>query len=355
MKKIIAVLVMVALLFVSCTAFACEEENSGTIPVYRVAVNTCYSDNTFQDPAWWPLTEDHAIPGIKEYGEHLAYDYVQHVEGQYVKGNIEHGWMRVPEYIRTISIDGMVVGLTLLENTTITIYPEYLELCEEVLRSMFGCDAVISQNLLVAGALWWQGDYVSMVFHPSYSDRFQVGEVTFNGGRDCTPFYLGHFAGVLRFGLACGWWIPDPTPTPDPDPTPVITPEQLAEAEAKAEAAAEAQAQAEARAEAEAHARAEAEAKAYASAAAQAEAENRANTQEQARIEAENRANTEAQARANAEARADWAVAQAASLQTSGNGDGCNRNNNVVQVNLSVFGNIKNWLGIGNKTGGCDE
>lgn len=319
MKKIIAMIIALTMM-IPGIALGCNEEVNN-VPVFR-AQGTAYSPNTFCDPAWWPLTEDHAIPGIKEYGEHLAYDYVQHVEGQYVKGNIEHGWMRVPEYIRTISIDGMVVGLTLLENTTITIYPEYLELCEEVLRSMFGCDAVISQNLLVAGAMWWQGDYVSMICHPSYSDRFQVGEVTFNGGKDCTPFYLGHFAGILRFGLACGWWIPDPVPTPDPDPIPVITPEQLAEAEAKAEAAAEAQAQAEARAEAETHARAEAEA----------------------------RATAEAQARANAEARADWALSQAATLQTSGNGDGCNRNNNITQVNLSVFGSIKNWLGVGNKT-----
>ncbi|MBQ5722204.1 MAG: hypothetical protein IIV67_07950 [Bacteroidaceae bacterium] len=56
----------------------------------------------------------------------------------------------------------------------------------------------------------------------------------------------------------------------------------------------------------------------------------------------------------NAEARADYAIAQAATMQTNGNGDGCNRNNNIVQVNFSVFGTIRNWLGIGNK-GGCEE
>lgn len=203
MKKLITVLLVIAIL-IPGIALACEN-----VPVLT-AKSTSSCDVMFDDPAWWPLTEDHILAGIKDYGEKLEREGVQHVSGMYVAGPIEHGWMRTKKEIRVTNVNGKTIGLTLLTNTTITIYGEYVELAKEVVHELFGEDVELSQNSIVAGAIWRNYDYASFIFHPSYSDRFEIGYATMNNGEDRTPVYLGHFGDDLRFGFACGWWIPAP-------------------------------------------------------------------------------------------------------------------------------------------------
>lgn len=297
MKKLIA-LILTLTLMMPAAAWACLETEMPLL--VSASMNT-----TFEDASWWALTEDNILAGIKDEGENLPHLPVQQINSQYVAGHFDNGWMRMAAYVRIVEADCRVVGLTKLNNVTITIQPQYIDLSLNVIHELLG-DVELSANAISACMQWRDGNYITTIFAPSYSDRFTVGSVTFNNGEDTTPLCLVTFCGQLHFALMCGYWIPEPEP--------VITQEQYA-------------AEQQARAEAEARATT-AEAKAYA----------------------------EAQARANAEARADYAIAQAAALHTSGDGDGCNRNNNVVQVNLSVFGSIKNWLGIGNKTErGCDE
>lgn len=300
MKKVFAGLALVMALMVSVGALACDDVPA-KVPVL---VANGGASMTFTDASWWTVTEDCTLAGIKDEGEILRHLGVQRVCSMYVAGWLDNGWTRDAAAIRVTEIGGKIVGLTLLDNVTITMYAEYTELAQEIVENLFGEGTELSANTIAAGATWWENGYATTIFAPSYCDRIVIGSVTFNNGADVTPLCVRTFGGQLRFALIPGWWMPAPEP--------MITQEQLDEANARAEA--------------EATARAEAEARTYA----------------------------EATARANAEARADYAIAQAANMQTNGNGDGCNRNNNVVQVNFSVFGTIRNWLGIGNK-GGCEE
>lgn len=231
MKKLIAVLLMIAVLF-SGVAFACDETTT-------VLVAKSSASFTFTDASYWGVTEDHMLAGIKEYGEQVVRLSVQHVSGMYVAGCVENGWIRYNEpgantkgtVIRTINMDGCVVGLTKLTNVTVTIDVEYVALAEAIVHNLLGDDVCLSANSIAACAMWWEGDYVSTIFHPSYSDRFVVGSVTFNGGKDVTPLYLGHFDEELRFGLACGFWIPDPVVEEE-----VVAEEEHTESNAVAEA-----------------------------------------------------------------------------------------------------------------------
>ena len=301
MKKVFAgILALMMALMVSVSALACDDVPA-KVPVL---VANGGASVTFADASWWTVTEDCTLAGIKDEGEILRHLGVQRVCGMYVAGWLDNGWTRDAAAIRVTEIGGQTVGLTLLKNVTITVYAEYTELAQEIVTDLFGDGMELSANAIAAGATWWEDGYATTIFAPSYCDRIVIGSVTFNKGADVTPLCVRTFGGQIRFALIPGWRMSAPKP--------VITQEQLDEAEARAQA--------------EATARAEAEARAYA----------------------------EATARANAEARADYAIAQAATMQTNGNGDGCNRNNNIVQVNFSVFGAIKNWLGIGNK-GGCEE
>ena len=300
MKTVFAgILALVMALMVSAGALACDDVPANA----PVLVANGGSTLTFMDASWWTVTEDCTLAGIKDEGEILRHMGVQRVCGMYVAGWLDNGWTRDAAAIRVTEIGGQTVGLTLLKNVSITVYAEYTEWAREIVENLFGEGTELSANAIAAGATWWENGYATTIFAPSYCDRIVIGSVTFNNGADVTPLCVRTFGGQLRFALIPGWWMPAPEP--------VITQEQLDEANARAEA--------------ESIARAEAEARAYA----------------------------EATARANAEARADYAIAHAATMQTNGDGDGCNRNNNIVQVNFSVFGSIKNWLGIGNKGGNC--
>ena len=228
MKKIIAILLTVALMLPT-TAWACTES--------AVLVAKCEASITYTDASYWAETEDCILAGIKDYGEAIPRLGVQNTVSKYVAGKLDNGWMRTAGFVRTVNVDGKIVGLTKLCNVSITIYAEYIELAEMVVHNLLGEDVEVSANAIAACAMWWDGDWVSMIFHPSYSDRFVVGWVTFNSGEDVTPLYLAHFGEELRFGLACGWWIPQPEPEPAPEQTETnVTAESSATANASASA-----------------------------------------------------------------------------------------------------------------------
>lgn len=203
MKKTIALLLALALML-PAAAWACTETT------VLVAKSTATNTYTYTDSCWWTLTEDCRIAGIKDADEAMWHAPVQHAESQYVSGNLDNGWARINWYVRTVTVGCNVIGLKRLDNVTTVLFPDCYEIALDAIRAIFGEDAEVSNNAISAGATWWDGDYAATIFFPSYSDRFQIGWVYFNNGEDRTPLYLGHFDEELRFGLACGWWIPEP-------------------------------------------------------------------------------------------------------------------------------------------------
>lgn len=285
MKKILAILLTIALLM-PAAAWACPEAET-TVLLVRSETKT-----TFCDPSYWPVTEDHGLASIKDYQETVQRLSIQRVSGMYISGRMENGWARelrdgMGVSVRIAVCGETVIGLTELNNVTITVYEEFLPLALKIIHALLGDDVELSAAAIVACMTWVECEYASVIFFPSYSDRFVIGTVAFNGGRDVTPLCVGTFGGQMRMGLMCGFREAErPVEWHDVNIT--------AEAEANAVAV------------------------------------------------------------ANAQASANAAINMSNSGTVDNSGDGCYRNNNIIQINVSVFGAIKNWLGIGNK-GGCDE
>lgn len=306
MKKIIAILLTLTLLL-PAAAWACTEsvtiEQSETISAILTIKAETETTLTFTDTIYLPVTESHAIAGIKDEDGEVRCVTVQRVTGKWISGRLDNGWAKASladdgsgenVAVMVIECNGELLGLTGYDNVTITIDAQYIGLALAVLQDLFGPDAALCNGMIGAGMLWWTGDYASAIFFPSYSDAFRIGTITFNAGEDTTPLMVGHFGGRLRFGLKCGWW------EPESETHVWIDTNVTAEAKANAEAVANAQATA------------------------------------------------NAQASANAGAYVN--VSNSGTVDNSG--DGCWRNNTIVQINL--FSIIKQ--GIKNITNqGCED
>ena len=208
MKKLALTLALVMALL-PLGAMACED---------RPLLVKSGAQTTFTDASWWALTEDNILAGIKDEGETLPRLGVQSIQSQYVAAKLDNGWMRTPAYIRIVETETCVAGLTKLQNVTIQVNPEYLDLARDIVADLLGEGVELSANAIAACMLWREGDYVSTIFAPSYSDRFVIGSVTFNR-EDVTELCAVTFGGRLHFALICGWWIPQPEPEPAPEPT----------------------------------------------------------------------------------------------------------------------------------------
>ena len=269
MKKLFAILLALALLL-PVGAWACDEP--------AVLSVKCCGSIVYEGASWWAVTEDHSLAGIKDYGQMVEHFSVTSTKCQWIAGWMENGWAMQAGAVRTVTVDGQTAGLTCLHNVSFTIYAECVEILESMIHAYLGDDVEISANAIAALMLWWDGDYASEIFFPSYSDRFVIGAVHFNGGADVVALCMGHFGEQLRVGLPCGYREPEPVRE-------WIDVNITAEAAANAEAVAAAQVSAQ---------------------------------------------------------------AAAVSLSNSGSvdqsGDGCYRNNTVIQINLGIVQTVKNCI-----------
>lgn len=272
MKKIFALLLILALM-IPAGAWACTEEDAP--PVLAVK---CESVAVYEGASWWAVTEDHSLAGIKDWGQQVEHFAVTSTKCQWIAGWMENGWAMQAGAVRTVTVGGQIAGLTCLHNVTFTIYAEYVEILEAMIHAYLGEDVEISANAISALMLYWEGDYASEIFFPSYSDRFVIGAVHFNGGEDVVALCMGHFGECLRVGLPCGYREPEPVRE-------WVDANITAEAQANAEAVAAAQVSAQA---------------------------------------------------------AAVSVSNSGSVDQSG--DGCYRNNTVIQVNVGIWQTVKNCI-----------
>ena len=230
MKKIFALILILALM-IPAGAWACEN------PALLVA--KCGGSVVSEGASWWAVTEDHSLAGIKDYGQIVEHFTVTSTRCQWVGGWIENGWAMQAGAVRTVTVNGQTAGLTCLHNVSFTIYAEYVPMVEAMIHEYLGDDVEISANAIAALMLYWEGDYASEIFFPSYSDRFVIGSAYFNGGADAVALCMGHFGEQLRLGLPCGYREPEPVRE-------WIDVNITAEAQANAEAVAAAQVSAQA-------------------------------------------------------------------------------------------------------------
>lgn len=269
MKKTIAVLLTIALLL-PASAWACDDP--------AVLVAKCGGSVVYEGASWWALTDDHSLAGIKDWGQRVEHFAVTSTRCQWVGGWMENGWAMQAGAVRTVTVGGQTAGLTCLHNVSFTVYAEYVEILEALIHAYLGEDVEISANSISALMLYWEGDFVSQIFFPSYSDRFVIGSVHFNGGEDVVALCMGHFGEQLRVGLPCGYRDPEAIRE-------WVDVNVTAEAQANAEAVAAAQVSAQA---------------------------------------------------------AAVSVSNSGSVDQSG--DGCYRNNTVIQINLGIVQTVKNCI-----------
>ena len=304
MKKIICILLTIALLL-PVSAWACTEsvtiEQSETISAILTVKAETETTLTFTDTIYLPTTESHSIAGIKDESEPVRCIGLQNICGKWISGWLDNGWAKASladdgagenVAVLVIECNGELLGLTGYDNVILTIFEPYGPFVLAVLQDLFGPDVTMCNGTLGAAMLWFTGSHASLIFFPSYSDAFQIGTAQLNAGDDVTPLMAGHFGGQYHLGLKCGWW------EPEPETHVWIDTNVTAEAQANVEAVAN------------------------------------------------------AQATANAQANAGAYVNVSNSGSIDNSGDGCYRNNTVVQINLfSVI-----WQGIKNITKqGCEE
>lgn len=214
MKKLVSILVVLALML-PIGAWACNEETDIAKLIISVKAES-YSSVTFSDSIYLPTTEDHKIAGIKDEDEQVRCIGIQNVTGKWISGRLDNGWARASlaedgrgeaVAVKTIIVDGNIIGLTKYDNITCTIFSQYLEFAQQVADDLFGCEVILCNSIIGAGMLWWTGEeYVSAICAPSYADRIVIGTMSFNGGEDITPLCVSMFGGKLHFALMCGYW-----------------------------------------------------------------------------------------------------------------------------------------------------
>lgn len=299
MKKLIALILMMALLM-PAAAWACTEsvtiEQSETITAILTVKAETETTLTFTDTIYLPVTESHTIAGIKDESEPVRCIGLQSVCGKWISGKLDNGWAKA-----SLSDDG--AG----ENVAVLVIE-----CNGELLGLTGYDNVT----LIIDAPY--GPFAMAVLQ----DLFGPDVTMCNGTLGAAMlWFTGNHASLIFFpsysdAFRIGWAILNA----GEDVTPLMVgtfggqlhfglkcgwwePEPMCE---------------------------------WVDVNVTAEAE------------------ANAAAVANAQASANASINMSNSGTVDNSGDGCYRNNNIIQVNVSVFGAIKNWLGIGNK-GGCDE
>lgn len=205
MKKIFVVFTVFVLLFVN--ALACD----GIIPTEE---NTYH---TYTDPSYWAIEQNyHELFGMISPEETVRTYGVQTVTSNIVRGFSSTGLIRVKGRAQYCISESIVVGLTFLDNVSITIYPRYQAIVEEVVTRRTG--STMCARTIASSTLWQVNDTVSHIFYTTQK-VFIVGVVYFNGGRDSTALWCGDFDGDGDNELGFKAGVTDFKPTPSPEPT----------------------------------------------------------------------------------------------------------------------------------------
>ena len=214
MKKLCFLVLIVTLL--TSVAYACDDLPQGE--------NVTYSGASI-----WALTAEYRLAGRKAPDEKLVKLPVQYVAYEFVDGWTSYGMLRAAlenqEHceIRVTHMEDKEIGLSELTNVSITILHQTTSIVESIVKR--DAEADVCAKTISRSTIWFNGSYASHIFFLSDSDRFVVGFVGFNGGRDVTPQYAGTFNGELHLGFALGWrdCVPEETPAepekPNIEPT----------------------------------------------------------------------------------------------------------------------------------------
>lgn len=205
MKKIFVIFTIFVLLFVN--ALACD----GVIPIDE---NT---QSTYTDPSYWAIEQNyHELFGMISPEETVRTYGIQTTTSKTVRGFSSTGLIRVKGRAQYCTNENIIVGLTFLDNVSITIYPRYQTIVEEIVTRRTGC--AMCARTIASSTMWQVNGTVSHIFYTNQK-TFIVGVVYFNSGRDSTALWCGDFDGDGDNELGFKAGVTDFKPTPSPEPT----------------------------------------------------------------------------------------------------------------------------------------
>lgn len=196
MKKIIIIAILFTMLPIG--SLACNE-----VILPQQEAQSCL----WSDASYWAITEDHFVAGIKSPGESVQRLPAQSVQNMGVRGFTENGLIRSQSLVRIIYEQCTVIGLKQLTNVSVFIDPQYYGIVSEIVSRRLGEGVLMCAQSIIASTLWRVDEYIGHIFFASDTNRFAVGHVTMNGGKNSTFLYAGDFDGngTLELGFAPGW------------------------------------------------------------------------------------------------------------------------------------------------------
>lgn len=218
MKKLCAVFAVLVFLALNVySASACENP-----PIPDVSATEC-------NAVYVALVEEnHELAGITSPCEKVDRLSVQSPSGNYVRGIQANGnVIRVHATVQYIFEYG--IGLTALTNVSVQIDEAFRALVSDIVFHRIGETADPNEAANIIACTLWRPteDSVAHIFFTSRSNRFVVGKIIFNCGKDAATLYAGDFDGdgTLELGFAAGWTEPPKQePKPNTPPTPSKTP-----------------------------------------------------------------------------------------------------------------------------------
>lgn len=216
MKKLFAMILVLCM--IPTFALACED----VMMVQQESVSYIFYDATY-----WALTEEHHIAGMKNPTEAVSRLSVQNVTDLYVRGFSENGVIRDHCAVKVICFEGTAVGFTKLTNVTVSVNPQFYSVVASIVSRRIGEGTAVCAQSIIASTTWRMENYIAHIFFSAGTDRFVVGNITFNAGKDIALLYAGDFDGngTLELGFAPGWF--DYVPASDPEPEPVKEPDPV--------------------------------------------------------------------------------------------------------------------------------
>ena len=104
----------------------------------------------FYDAAYWALTEEHHIAGMKSPTEAVPRLSVQNVTDLYVRGFSENGMIRDHCAVKLICAEGTTVGLTKLTNVTVSVNPQFYGVVSSIVSRRIGEGTAVCAQSIIA-------------------------------------------------------------------------------------------------------------------------------------------------------------------------------------------------------------
>lgn len=193
MKKLIAVLLTVALMLTPAAVYACDDVEA-LLPNIE-----CGMQNDV-GPAWVAMDAEYQmLYGKISETEEVEIRPARRPEKNFVRGVVEDGILRYKGEMRYLVADGQVFGLTRIE-VLCEIGEEYWDAVEDIVIRRMSDEAEMTAGNIIACTIGRSENTVYHYFFRASDSAVKVGRVFFNGTY-AANLYMGDWHGIGQMDL----------------------------------------------------------------------------------------------------------------------------------------------------------